>query len=70
MIRHADTEMTVMKEEVSRTHSPLKQRHRIPRCGDPMGKHHGQSRGRGSKGKMWARAFIIVVPLKGKGKAW
>lgn len=35
----------------------------------PMGKHQGRSRGRGSGGTMWVRAFIVVsVGRNGQGR--
>lgn len=62
MVRHTDMKMIALKEEVYAHRLP-----RIRRQGtEPhamqghVGKCQGQSRGRGSEGKIWARVFIVV----------
>lgn len=60
MVRHTNTKMIVMKEEVY-THRSLESggmsQHAMQ---GHTGKHRGQSRGRGNEGKTWTRAFIAV----------
>lgn len=55
MVRHTNIEMTDLKEEVY-THTSLE----TEGTGHHIGLRQGQERGRGKKGKVWSRGFIVV----------
>lgn len=63
MGKHADTEMTVIKEDFY-SQFPRTQ---AQRQGGRVGKHQGWSGGRRNEGKMWARAFILVSVGRDQG---
>ena len=60
VVRHADRKMIVIKEEVYTHRSPESGETAQHATESDVGKYQGQSRGRGSEGKMWARVFIVV----------
>ena len=57
MARPTDQEMTALKKRVCSSQIPRGGTHRT--MGSHMQKRRAQSGGRGIKGKMWARAFIV-----------
>lgn len=62
-VRHVDTEMTAMKEDICNSHRSLETGSRHSMQGHTR-KHQGHSGGRRREGNIWARVFIVVSGVR------